>query len=89
MELCLRTDNEPAGTLCISISVQANMDSTVVGVHYRPTDQEEVEYEAFFRHLEEASHLQAVVFMGVFNHPGNCCKDSTAQAIQEVYGAHW
>lgn len=82
MELCLGMDNEPAGTLCVSISVQTNMGSAVVGVRYRPPNQEEVEYEAFFRHLQEASCLQAVVFMGDFNHPGNCCTDSTARHKQ-------
>lgn len=89
MELCLGMGNEPAGTLWVSISAQTNMGSSVVGVHYRMSNQEEVEYEAFFRHLEEASCLQAVVFMGDFNHPHNCWKSSTAQAIQEVSGAPW
>ena len=64
VELCLGMDNEPAGTLWVSISVQTNMGSTVVGVCYRLLNQEEVEYEAFFRHQEEALCLQAVVFTG-------------------------
>ena len=82
MELCLGMDNEPAGMLWVSISVQTNMGSTVVGVCYRPPNQEEVEYEAFFRHQEEALCLQAVVFTGDLNHPGNCWKGSTARHKQ-------
>lgn len=87
MELCLSMGNDPAGTLWVSLSVQTNAGSTVVGICYRLPSQEEVEHEAFFRHLEEASHLQAGIFMEDFNHPGNCSKGSTAQPVQEVSGA--
>jgi len=82
MAPCLGMDNEPAGTLRISTSVQTNTGSTVVGVHYRPPSQEEVDYDTFFRHLEEASHLQVVVFMGDFNHPSNCWTGNIAQYKQ-------
>lgn len=51
MELCLGMDNEPAGTLWVSVRVQSNTGSMVVGVRYRPPDQEEVESEAFSRHF--------------------------------------
>lgn len=43
MELCLGMDNESAGTLWVRISVQTNMGSTVVGIHYRVPSQEEVQ----------------------------------------------
>lgn len=39
------------------------MGDTLVGICYRPPDQEEVD-EAFFRQLGEASCLQVLVFMG-------------------------
>ena len=52
--------DEPTESLWVMINRQTNVDNTVVGVCYRPPDQEEVD-EAFFRQLEEASRLQAPV----------------------------
>ena len=40
------------------------MGDTVVGVYYRPPDQEEEVDEAFYRQLEVASQSQALVLMG-------------------------
>lgn len=51
MELCLGMDNEPAGTLWASVRAQSNLGSMVVGVRYRPPDQEKVESEAFSKHF--------------------------------------
>ncbi|GAB0206949.1 hypothetical protein GRJ2_003160500 [Grus japonensis] len=41
------------------------MGGTVVGVYYRPPDQEEEVDEAFYRQLEVTSQSQALVVMGV------------------------
>ncbi|GAB0209598.1 mitochondrial enolase superfamily member 1 [Grus japonensis] len=61
---------------------QANMGDTVVGVYYRPPDQEEEVDEAFYRQLEVASRSQALVLMGDFNHPDICWKSNTAKHAQ-------
>ncbi|GAB0210390.1 mitochondrial enolase superfamily member 1 [Grus japonensis] len=58
------------------------MGDTVVGVYYRPPDQEEEVDEAFYRQLEVASRSQALVLMGDFNHPGICWKDNRARHAQ-------
>jgi len=52
------------------------MDGIIVGVYYRPPDQEE---EIFCRHLKAASQSQALVVMGDFNHPDICWEDHTAR----------
>ncbi|GAB0206587.1 hypothetical protein GRJ2_003124300 [Grus japonensis] len=58
------------------------MGDTVVGVYYRPPDQEEEVDEAFCRQLIVASRSQALVLMGDFNHPDICWKDNTARHAQ-------
>lgn len=60
MDLCLEMDDEPAQSLWVRITRHANVND-VVGVCYRPPDQEEVD-EASFRQLERFSHLQAMLF---------------------------
>jgi len=42
----------------------------VVGVWYRPSDQEEPVDEAFLLQLWEVLHSQALVLMGEFQPPG-------------------
>lgn len=46
-ELCLGTDDEPAGNLWVGTKEQTSMSDTMVGVCYRPPDQEEQVAEAF------------------------------------------
>jgi len=55
------------------------MGDSVVGVYYRPPDQEEEVDEDFYRHLNAASQSQALVVMGDFNHPDICWEDHTAR----------
>jgi len=45
------------------------MDDVIVGVYYRPPDQEEEVDEAFYKQRQAASQSQALVLMGDFNHP--------------------
>jgi len=54
----------------------------VVGVYYRPPDQGKPTDKAFLLQLQEASHSQALVLLGDFNHPNICWKSSTASCRQ-------
>ena len=44
----------------------------MVGVCYRPPDQEEAVDKAFLLQLQEVSRSGALVLMGDFNHPDIC-----------------
>jgi len=69
-KLCLGADEEGVESLWVRIKGQAHMGDVIVGVYYRPPDQEEeVEEEAFYRQLQVASQSQALVLTGDFNHP--------------------
>jgi len=57
-------------------------EPTMVGVYYRPPDQEEEIDEAFYRQLQAASQSQALVLMGNFNHPDISWEDHTARQVQ-------
>ena len=48
------------------------MGDTVVGVYYRPPDQEEEVDETFYKQLEVASQSQALVLLGDFSYPDIC-----------------
>ncbi|GAB0206453.1 hypothetical protein GRJ2_003110900 [Grus japonensis] len=82
IELRLGVDEERVESLWVRIKGQANMGDTVVGVYYRPPDQEEEVDEAFYRQLEVASRSQALVLMGDFNHPDICWKGNRAKHAQ-------
>jgi len=56
--------------------------NTVVGVYYRPPEQEEEVDEAFYRQLKVSSRSQALVLMGDLKHPDICWKDNTARCTQ-------
>jgi len=49
IELCLGADEKRIESLWVRIKGEAHMDDTVVGVYYRPADQEEEVHEAFYR----------------------------------------
>ncbi|PKU29906.1 rna-directed dna polymerase from mobile element jockey- hypothetical protein [Limosa lapponica baueri] len=82
IELCLRVDEECVESLCVRIKGQTNMGDTVVGVYYRPLDQEEEVDEVFYRQLEIASQSQALGLTGEFDYPDICWKDNTARHAQ-------
>ncbi|GAB0209126.1 hypothetical protein GRJ2_003378300 [Grus japonensis] len=82
IELCLGMDEERVESLWVRMKGQANMGDTVVGVCYRPPDQEEEVNEAFYRQVEVASQSQALVLMGDLNHPDICWKGNTARHAQ-------
>jgi len=77
MDLCTAMGLEPADRFWVRINGPAKVDNIVVGVCYRPHDQEELE-EPFFRQLEEVSHLQALIFLGQFNHPDTHWRENSA-----------
>ena len=54
----------------------------MVGVYYRLPNQGEPIDEAFLLQLQEASHSQALVLLGDFNHPDICWKSSMASCRQ-------
>ncbi|GAB0209149.1 rapamycin-insensitive companion of mTOR-like [Grus japonensis] len=82
IDLRLGVDEERMESLWVRTEGQANMGDTVVGVYYRPPDQEEEVDEAFYRQLEVASQSQALVVMGDFHHPDICWKGNTARHAQ-------
>jgi len=71
-------DEEPTESLWVKIKGRAGIGDTTVGVCYRPPDQDKRVDEALCRHIGEASHSKALVFMGNFNHPNICWRDNTA-----------
>ena len=82
IELCLGTDEEGVESLCVRIKGQAHIGNVIVGVHYRPPDQEEEVDEAFYKQLQAASQSQALVLLGDFNHPDISWEDHTARHAQ-------
>lgn len=71
-ELCLAMDEEPAESLWVRTGNWTNMVNIVVGVCYKPPNQEKEVEGTFFGQLEEDSCSQILVLMGDFNHPGIC-----------------
>ena len=66
----------------MKIRDQANRGNFVVGVYYRPPDQEEEVDEGLFLQLQKASRSQALILTGEFNHPDICWKSGTANCKQ-------
>jgi len=68
-ELSLKNNHEQVESLWVRIGERGNKGNLLVGVYYRPPDQEELTDEAFTLQLQEASRSQALVLLGDFNHP--------------------
>ncbi|GAB0205366.1 hypothetical protein GRJ2_003002200 [Grus japonensis] len=66
--------------LCVWVRIKGRTGTgdIIAGVCYRPPNQEDRADEALYRQIEAASHSQALVLMGDFNHPDISCKDNTA-----------
>lgn len=75
IKLCLGVDEEVSRQ--VTIKGQANMDDTVVGVYFRPPDQEEKVNKASYTQLKVASWSQLLVIMVDFNHSDICWEDHT------------
>jgi len=82
IELCLGADEERVESLWVRIKGQPHMGNLIVGVYYRPPDQEKEVNEAFYRQLKAASQSEVLVLMGDFNHPDISWEDHTARHMQ-------
>ncbi|GAB0179153.1 hypothetical protein GRJ2_000380600 [Grus japonensis] len=78
MELHLGMDEEPIKSLWVRIKGRAGTGDIIVGICYRPPDQDNQADEALYRQIRAASHSQALVLMGDFNHHNICWRDNTA-----------
>ncbi|KAK4824521.1 hypothetical protein QYF61_016101 [Mycteria americana] len=68
--------------LWVRIRGKANKADIVVGVCYRPPNQDEETDELFYKQLGEASRSLALVLVGDFNMPDVCWKYNTAERKQ-------
>ncbi|KAK4832451.1 hypothetical protein QYF61_023175 [Mycteria americana] len=68
--------------LWVRIRGKANKADIVVGVCYRPPNQDEETDELFYKQLGEASRSLALVLVGDFNLPDVCWKYNTAEKKQ-------
>ncbi|KAK4830743.1 hypothetical protein QYF61_013193 [Mycteria americana] len=68
--------------LWVRIRGKANKADIVVGVCYRPPNQDEETDELFYKQLGEASRSLALVLVGDFNLPDVCWKYNTAKRKQ-------
>lgn len=75
MELCLGKDNEPDVSIWVRMGIQTKMVEVLWYVS--ATDLQLGISVAFFRQLEEAPCLQALVLVGDFNHSYIWWKDNT------------
>jgi len=82
IELCLGAAEEGVKSLWVRTKGQAHMSDVIVGLYYRPPDQEEEVDEAFHRQLKVASQSQGLVLVGDFNHLDISWEDHTARHMQ-------
>ena len=71
-------DEEPTKSLWVRIKGKTGTSNVIVGVCYRPPNQEDLMDEALYSHIGAVSCSQALVLMGNFNHPDICWRDNTA-----------
>ncbi|GAB0186934.1 hypothetical protein GRJ2_001158700 [Grus japonensis] len=64
-------------SLWVRIKGRPGTGDTIVGVCYRPPDQEDRADEALYRQVGAASCSQALVLIGDFNYPNICWRDNT------------
>ncbi|KAK4806621.1 hypothetical protein QYF61_013876 [Mycteria americana] len=67
------------GALCVKKQVEC----------MKPPDQEDQVDQAVYRQIGAASHSEAPVFMGNFDHPDTCWRDNTAGHKQSTPGHTW
>ncbi|GAB0181498.1 hypothetical protein GRJ2_000615100 [Grus japonensis] len=65
-------------SLWVRIKGRAGTGDIIVGVYYRPLDQEHQADDSLCRQIGAASHSQALVLMEDINHPDICWRDNTA-----------
>lgn len=77
----LRSSQEWVESLWVRIRDGLNKGQLVVGLYYRPPDQENSVDEAFLHQLQEVSHSQ-VLLLVAFNHPDTSWQGNTANCKQ-------
>ncbi|GAB0185725.1 hypothetical protein GRJ2_001037800 [Grus japonensis] len=82
MELHLGMDEELTESLWVRIKGRVGAGDIIVGVCYRPSNQEDRADEALYRQIGAASHSQALVLMGDFSHPNICWRDNAERHKQ-------
>jgi len=65
--------------LWVKMRGKANKADILLGVYYRPPNQDEEADEVFYKRLAEVSQSLALVPMGDFNLPDICWKYNTAE----------
>jgi len=68
--------------LWVKIRGKANKADILLGVCYRPPNQDEEADEVFYEHLAEVSQLLALVLVGDFNLTDICWKYNTVERKQ-------
>ncbi|KAK4818760.1 hypothetical protein QYF61_018932 [Mycteria americana] len=81
---CLELDDgdDRVKSLWVRISGKANKADSMVGVCYRPPNQDEEADDIFYKQLGEISQSLVLVVVGVFNLPDVCWKYNTAERQQ-------
>ncbi|KAM9649084.1 uncharacterized protein ACIBXB_011576 [Morphnus guianensis] len=74
--------DDRVGCLWVRIRRKANKAGILVGVGYRPPNQDEEADEIFYKQPGEVSQSLALVLVGDFNLPDVCCKYNTAERKQ-------
>ncbi|PKU42802.1 rna-directed dna polymerase from mobile element jockey-like [Limosa lapponica baueri] len=79
---CIELDSRDDEVKCLWIRMKgkASMGDFVLGVCYRPPNQDEQVDEAFYKWLAEVSQSPALVLAGDFNLPDICWKYYTAES---------
>ncbi|XP_032304298.1 uncharacterized protein LOC116654245 [Coturnix japonica] len=76
------TGDNKVESLWVKIRGRADKADILVGVCYRPPNQDEETDEVFYKQLAQAARSPALVLMGDFNFPDICWEYSTAQKKQ-------
>ncbi|GAB0208330.1 mitochondrial enolase superfamily member 1 [Grus japonensis] len=81
---CIELDDCDDKVECLWVRMRgkANKADILLGVCYRPPNQDEEADEAFYKRLAEVSQLLALVLMGDFNLPDVCWKYNIAERKQ-------
>ena len=72
MALHLETDEELTESLGVRVKEKAGEGSVIVGVCYRPPDQEDRANNTLYKQRGAAKHLENMIPTGDFNHPNIC-----------------
>ncbi|PKU44107.1 rna-directed dna polymerase from mobile element jockey-like [Limosa lapponica baueri] len=81
---CIELDSSDDEVECLWVRMKgkANKSNFVLGVCYRPPNQDEQVHEVFCKRLAEVSQSPALVLVGDFNLPDICWKYNTAERKQ-------